>query len=138
MENLGRASKLVRELARREGYSHGSSVTGFNSGPKKNGFLLTLHFENGTSASYSEQELWTANGLTGLSPFDNSEVLVEWLSPTEFVSRNRGRFGRNTLYSWLAENKLPHVQIGRKILIPSDAFNRMLSGQNKEREATNG
>ena len=53
----------------------------------------------------------------------------EWLSPTEFLDRNRGRFGRNSLYNWLAEGKLPHVQIGRKILIPSDAFDRMLAGQ---------
>jgi hypothetical protein len=63
MENLGRASKLVRELARREGYNHGSSVTGFNSGPKKNGFLVTLRFENGTTASYTEGELFAANGI---------------------------------------------------------------------------
>ena len=63
MENLSKASKLVRELARREGYNHGSSVTGFNSGPKKNGYLLTLHFENGTAAFYTEKELWQANGI---------------------------------------------------------------------------
>ena len=54
---------------------------------------------------------------------------VEWLSPMEFLARNRGRFGRNSLYNWLAEGKLPHVQINRKILIPSDAFDRMLAGQ---------
>lgn len=54
---------------------------------------------------------------------------VEWLSPTEFLARHRGKFGRNTLYNWLAEGKLPHIQITRKILIPSDAFNRMLADQ---------
>ena len=53
----------------------------------------------------------------------------EWLSPKEFLARHVGRFGRNTLYNWLAEGKLPHVQIDRKILIPSDAFDRMLAEQ---------
>ena len=56
----------------------------------------------------------------------------EWLSPREFLARNKGIFGRNTLYNWLAEDKLPHVQIGRKILIPSDAFSRMLADQADE------
>lgn len=65
MEKLGRASKLVRELARREGYNHKSPVTGFNSGPQRNGFLVTLHFENGTAASYTEKELFAANGISG-------------------------------------------------------------------------
>ena len=54
---------------------------------------------------------------------------VQWLSPTEFLARHRGKLGRNTLYNWLAEGKLPHVQIRRKILIPSDAFDRMLTSQ---------
>ena len=54
---------------------------------------------------------------------------LEWLSPTEFLGRNRGRFGRNTLYNWLAEGKLPHIQINRKIMIPADAFDRMLAAQ---------
>ena len=54
---------------------------------------------------------------------------MEWLSPREFLARHKGRFGRNTLYDWLAEDKLPHIQINRKILIPADAFDRMLEGQ---------
>ena len=53
----------------------------------------------------------------------------EWLSPAEFLAQHQGRFGRNSLYNWLAEDKLPHLTIGRKILIPSDAFSRMLAEQ---------
>ena len=56
-----------------------------------------------------------------------TKAQVDWLSPTEFLNRHKGKFGRNLLYDWLAEDKLPHVQIGRKILIPSDAFDRMLA-----------
>ena len=58
---------------------------------------------------------------------------LEWLSPAEFLARHHGRFGRNTLYNWLAENKLPHLSIGRKILIPADAFARMLAAQEGEK-----
>ena len=54
---------------------------------------------------------------------------VEFLTPTVFLARHKGKFGRNTLYNWLAEGKIPHIQINRKILIPSDAFDRMLAGQ---------
>ena len=57
---------------------------------------------------------------------------IEWRSPREFLVRHKGRFGRNTLYDWLAEDKLPHIQINRKILIPADAFERMLTGQGSE------
>ncbi len=58
----------------------------------------------------------------------------DWLTPTVFLARHKGKFGRNTLYNWLAEGKLPHIQIGRKILIPSDAFDRMLAGQAGEQQ----
>ena len=54
---------------------------------------------------------------------------VEWLSPTQFLGRHQGKFGRNKLYAWLAEGKLPHIKLDRKILIPADAFERMLAGQ---------
>ena len=54
---------------------------------------------------------------------------VEWLSPAQFLGRHQGKFGRNTLYNWLSEGKIPHIQINRKILIPVDAFDRMLAGQ---------
>ena len=57
----------------------------------------------------------------------------EWLSPAEFLARNKGRFGRNSLYDWIATGKIPHLKIQRKILIPADAFDRMLANQEGER-----
>jgi hypothetical protein len=56
----------------------------------------------------------------------------EWLSPTEFLALHEGKFGRNSLYNWLAQKKIPHVSINRKIFIPADAFSRMLSEQSNE------
>ena len=57
------------------------------------------------------------------------EPETEWLSPAEFLALHPGKIGRNTLYDWLAQGKLPHLKINRKILIPADAFNRMLAEQ---------
>ena len=56
----------------------------------------------------------------------------KWESPTAFWKRENRyekKFGRNLMYDWLAEGKLPHIRIGRKILIPADAFERMLKGE---------
>lgn len=51
----------------------------------------------------------------------------EFVTPSVFLARHKGQIGRNTLYNWLAEDKLRHIRVGRKILIPSDAFERMLA-----------
>ena len=56
---------------------------------------------------------------------------VEFVTTAVFLERHKGKFGRNSLYNWLAENKLPHIQIGRKILIPENAFERMLAAEAK-------
>ena len=57
---------------------------------------------------------------------------VEFVTPTVFLALHKGKFGRNTLYNWLAEGKLPHLKISsRKILIPENAFERMLAAEAK-------
>ena len=61
-----------------------------------------------------------------------TETKNEWLSPTEFWylhNQQKMKFGRNLMFDWLAGGKLPHIRIGRKILIPADAFERMLEAQ---------
>ena len=37
--------------------------------------------------------------------------------------------GRTALYEALRRGELPHIRIGRKILIPEDAFDLMLANQ---------
>ncbi len=56
----------------------------------------------------------------------------------EFIARNRreGRplSGRTATYDALRRGELPHIRIGRKILIPEDAFDLMLARQHSNRQ----
>ena len=58
-----------------------------------------------------------------------------YLSVDEFVEQNRreGRtvLGRTATYDALRRGELPHVRIGRKILVPDDALDRMLAAQHE-------
>ncbi len=58
-----RASRLVKRLAVVETQEHHSKAIGFNQGPKKNGKIVTLHFEDGTNQGYTTTELYAANGI---------------------------------------------------------------------------
>ncbi len=55
-------------------------------------------------------------------------------SSNVFLERYKGVIGRNLFYELIAQRKLPHVRIGRKILVPSDAFERMM----EQSDAGNG
>ena len=57
---LGKASQLVRVLAKRESYNQGSKCIGFNANQVD---FLILHFETGMAIRYSKDELYQANGL---------------------------------------------------------------------------
>ena len=50
--------------------------------------------------------------------------LAEWLTVEEF--RQQSRLGRNTVYNAIRANHLPHVRVGRRILIPGDSLQRMM------------
>jgi len=51
-------------------------------------------------------------------------------APTRYVPveewRSRNRLGRNPTYDALRRGDIPHVRIGRKILIPENALDLML------------
>ena len=47
-----------------------------------------------------------------------------WLTVEEF--RHRYRLGRNTVYSAIKANQIPHARVGRRILIPGDSLQRMM------------
>lgn len=55
---------------------------------------------------------------------------TEWLTPKEFLEPYKGRLGRNTLYDHIRDKTIPSVRVGhRKILIPADAWERLLQEQ---------
>jgi len=55
----------------------------------------------------------------------------EWLTPMEFVARNRGKLGRNLIYSQVKKGRLLSVRVGNKIMIASDALDRLLESESK-------
>ncbi len=51
----------------------------------------------------------------------------ELLTPEE--ARKRCRLGRNAVYEAIARGEIPSIRLGRKILIPRVALDRMLAGE---------
>ena len=45
-----------------------------------------------------------------------------------FYERNKGLIGRTALYDLVRSGRIPHVRLGRRILIPEDAFEQLLEG----------
>ena len=52
---------------------------------------------------------------------------MNYLTPTQFLAANPGKIGRNLLYNELNAGKIPHIKVGRRILIPEDAWDQMLA-----------
>ena len=50
----------------------------------------------------------------------------KWLTVDEFLEAHKGKFGRTTLYEALRDKSIPSVRVGRRILIPANAFEKML------------
>ena len=57
---------------------------------------------------------------------------TDWLTVAEFVAKFDGRVSRNFVYERIREGAIPSVRIGRKILIPSDALDRLMTAQGTE------
>ena len=57
---------------------------------------------------------------------------TDWLTVAEFVAKFNGRVSRNFVYERIREGAIPSVRIGRKILIPSDALDRLMTAQGSE------
>ena len=57
---------------------------------------------------------------------------TDWLTVAEFVAKFDGRVSRNFVYERIREGSIPSVRIGRKILIPSDALDRLMTAQGTE------
>lgn len=56
-----------------------------------------------------------------------------YISVKEFFQQLDGRLSLNTVYEQIADGHIPSVRVGRRILIPADALDRMLESQNDAR-----
>ena len=48
------------------------------------------------------------------------------------------RLGRNSMYSAIARNEIPAIRVGRRLLVPRAALDRMLSEANIEEDQIGG
>lgn len=54
-----------------------------------------------------------------------------WYTVGEFLAAHPGMFGISALYEALREKRMPSVKVGRKIMIPADALEQMLTNNNE-------
>ena len=64
-----------------------------------------------------EREMESNNGSLVLTPMECAKLL---------------RCGRGTIYEAIRQNSIPHIHLGRKILIPRAALLKMLEGAQSE------
>jgi excisionase family DNA binding protein len=53
-------------------------------------------------------------------------MVNDWLTVAQFLAKYEGKVGRTMLYEKIKDRTVPSVRLGRKILIPSDALDRLL------------
>jgi excisionase family DNA binding protein len=54
-----------------------------------------------------------------------------WTTVPRFLEAHKGLISKNTMHEWIREGRVPHLKVGRKILLPEDALDRMLAGVGK-------
>ena len=54
---------------------------------------------------------------------------TEYMSPEELRKRLGCPVSKNTFYSAIASGQVPHIRLGRRILVRADALDRMLETQ---------
>ena len=57
--------------------------------------------------------------------YGTTETEREWLTAEQFRKRNP-RLGKNLIYNAVRDGQLPSIRLGGKILIPSDALDKLL------------
>ena len=56
------------------------------------------------------------------------------LSPDEFLKEMQGTIGRNSVYGLIQANRIKHVRLGRKILIPRSELTDFLVREVQEQK----
>ena len=65
-------------------------------------------------------------------PVQSDDARRDWHTPESFreEARRRGApMGRGLVYEYVRRGVIPHVRVGRKVLIPADALDRMLAAR---------
>ena len=54
---------------------------------------------------------------------------AEYMSPEELRKKHGCPVSKNSLYTAINSGQVPHIRIGRRILVPADALDQMLAAQ---------
>jgi excisionase family DNA binding protein len=60
---------------------------------------------------------------------------TKYCSADDFLRANQGVIGRTLLYEAIRRGELPHIRIGRRILIPDNALDLMLEAKRRDSDA---
>ena len=64
---------------------------------------------------------------------DVEENKTGWIRSAEWLETHKHLMGRSSFYDAIRRNLIPHVKVGRKILVPQDALDRMFRERSGER-----
>ena len=53
--------------------------------------------------------------------------MTNWETVPQFLIRNKGKISKNTLYTKIWDGSIPSIRLGRRILLPKNAWERMLA-----------
>ena len=59
----------------------------------------------------------------------DATTIREWLTVREFMARHK--LGKNLVYESVRDSRIPSIKVGGKILIPSDALDRLLEDKDQ-------
>ena len=56
----------------------------------------------------------------------------EYLAPEVWRAKKGYPFSKNSMYAAIRDGSIPHIRIGKRILIPDDALDQMLEKEKEE------
>ena len=59
-----------------------------------------------------------------------------YITVKEFICLLGGRLSKNSIYAAIASNTIPSVRVGRRILLPADALDRLMTAQSEQADTT--
>ena len=51
-----------------------------------------------------------------------------YMSVRELVAELDGRLSRNAIYNGIHNGEIPHIRVGKRILLPANVLDRMMAG----------
>jgi hypothetical protein len=60
---------------------------------------------------------------------------IRYLSPDAFLQEHPRTMGRTLFFEAIRRGEIPHIRVGRRILVPHNALDLMLEAQRRDSDA---